>query len=112
MTAGAAVAAAATSASYCSAAAGVANTSTTTPRSRAPWTAFGPSARKSRRSERTERRLSLRASLTRGFPTVSGTWSGGLGRVAVLGERVLGGLYEGREGARALARPAAPVTAA
>ena len=39
---------------------------------RAPSTAFGPSARKSRRSVRTERRLSFRASLTRALPAVSG----------------------------------------
>ena len=65
--------AAATSAAYRSAAAGVAKTSTATPRSIAASTAFGPSARNSRRSARTDRRLSLRASLTRGFPVVRGT---------------------------------------
>ena len=65
----------------CSSASGVTKTSTThsaTPR--APSTAFGPSARKSRRSVRTERRLNLRASLTRAFPTVSGVLMGGFRR--------------------------------
>ena len=56
-----------------SVAAGVAKPSTSTPgASRAPSTAFGPSARNSRRSERTERRLSLRASLTRVLPATRG----------------------------------------
>ena len=64
--------AAATSAAYRSEASEVAKTSTTHPASRAPSTAFGPSARNSRRSVRTERRLSLRASLTRLLPAVSG----------------------------------------
>ena len=86
---------------YCSVAASVANTSTTQPgTSRAPSTAFGPSARKSRRSERSERRLSFRVSLTRALPAVRGTTvtargSGrDLGRVDVLGQRGLGGLDE------------------
>src|SRR5690348_10901077 len=38
----------------------------------APSTAFGPSARKSRRSVRTERRLNFRASLTRALPALRG----------------------------------------
>ena len=74
-------------------------------RPRAPSTALGPSARKSRRSERTERRLSFRASLTRVLPAVSGVAVAGhagvvhdsgsdLGRVDVLGEGGLGGLDE------------------
>ena len=68
--------AAATSASYRSEAATVANTSTTHPADSAPSTAFGPSARNSRRSARTERRLSLRVSLTRVFPAVRGVIRG------------------------------------
>ena len=66
---------------YCSVAAGVANTSTTQPgTASAPATAFGPSARKSRRSARTGRRLSLRASLTRALPAGQRAWSGASGR--------------------------------
>src|SRR3954454_7573730 len=91
---------------YVDTAAAVANTSTTrSGTSRAASTAFGPSTRKSRRSERTERRLSFRASLTRvllldsgvlavrGIATAStsGT-SGRYRRVDVLGERSLGHL--------------------
>ncbi len=45
------------------------------PRGR-PRRALGPSARNSRRSVRTERRLSLRASLTRRLPTVKGVIRG------------------------------------
>src|SRR5262249_30639567 len=105
------------------AAVGVTKTSTTQSRSRAPATAFGPSARNSRRSVRTERRLSLRASLTRLLPTVKGSLSGldqavpeeprdeasrrgtvegsgRLGSVDVLGKRVLGGLDQRGEGRR------------
>ena len=55
--------------------AGVAKTSTTQPgTSRAPATAFGPSARNSRRSDRSERRLSLRVSLTRALLEASGVF--------------------------------------
>src|SRR6478609_4278702 len=101
------VPAAAARSAYCSVAVAVAKTSTTHPGTeRAPSTAFGPSARKSRRSVRTERRLSLRASLTRALPTVRGFRDrrcapssttglrGDLGRVDVLGQGGLGGLDE------------------
>ena len=62
----------ASASAYLSTPAAVAKTSTATPRAKAASTAFGPSARKSRRSVRTERRLSLRASFTRPLPVVSG----------------------------------------
>src|SRR6478672_1176675 len=101
------VPAAAARSAYCSVAAASSKTSTTHPGTeRAPSTAFGPSARKSRRSVRTERRLSLRASLTRALPTVRGFRDrrcapssttglrGDLGRVDVLGQGGLGGLDE------------------
>src|SRR4051794_28043955 len=92
---------------YVSAAAGVANTSMTrSGASRAASTAFGPSTRKSRRSARTERRLSFRASLTRLFPAVrsgisTGSMSEESGRdrgVDVLGQGCLGDLDERDEG--------------
>src|SRR6478672_1524922 len=101
------VPAAAARSAYCPVAVAVAKTSTTHPGTeRAPSTAFGPSARKSRRSVRTERRLSLRASLTRALPTVRGFRDrrcapssttglrGDLGRVDVLGQGGLGGRDE------------------
>ncbi len=66
--------AAAARAAYCTVASGVAKTSTTQPSTdSAPSTAFGPSARKSRRSARTERRLSFAASLTRVLLRANGT---------------------------------------
>ena len=82
-------------------AAGVAKTSThAAGHAERPSTACGPSARNSRRSARTERRLSFRASLTRALPRGQGrgcTCGSVLrprpcGRVDVLGQRGLGGL--------------------
>src|SRR3954468_20461057 len=102
--------AAATSAAYCSATVVVTKTSTAAPPAIAASTACGPSARNCRRSARTDRRLSLRASLTRPLvlvstaPVVRGTSgtrsSGGLRCVDVLGQRGLGRLHEDGERGR------------
>src|SRR5690348_11366125 len=81
-----------------SAAAVVTKTSTTQPgRVAASASAFQPSARKSRRSVRTERRLSFRASLTRALLAARKVMSGVDRGVDVLGQGSLGHLDQGHE---------------